>query len=721
MAGLSFLLQGKSRKRVRFIPQLEATECGAACLAMVLDAHGSSVPLTEVRRACGTGRDGVSAARIYRAASSFGLETKALRAEPMQLAELPLPAILHWEFNHFVVLQRVGRRSFGLVDPALGYRSLSLEAFSSAFTGVALSFEPGPNLVRRPRRSPSRRRYATLLRSQRAAWLSVVGSALVLEVLGLAFPVANQLFIDHVLIPHRESWAWALAIGLGACTLSFLAATALRDRVIRRLNFSLDLDLMVGFVQHLMKLPLAFFQQRTSGDLLQRVAAQSDVREALLKAITGALDALLLVGYSAMMLAYDLGTGSLIVAMALARLALVFAIRARVVNATTTQLAERGKELEALLEPLVNPELVRALGGEATSEQRHHERLVTRLNAEVERETLGQSTRELSAVLGGLSQACVIGFGGLGVSNHEITLGVFAAFVTLQSLFTQPLASLVDALLVAIRAQGVLARVDDVFEARAPMTGHAALDAPRGEIVLEDVSFRYGEEGPLLCEGVTLKISAGEKVAIVGRLGQGKSTLLGLMTGLLSPTLGRVLLDGVPISELAPATLARTLGVVLQDPYLFDDTVRANLCLSWPDAPEAAVRRAAEAACVSHVIDALPEGFESRVGDNGLKLSGGERQRIALARALVPNPRVLILDEATSSLDLATEARVHRELSALGCTRVLIAHRMETVRDADRVLVFDRGRIVQSGTFEALRQQPGLFSELAASYEGARS
>jgi ABC-type bacteriocin/lantibiotic exporter with double-glycine peptidase domain len=697
---------------------MEVTECGAACLAMVLDYHRGGVPLSAARQACGTSRDGVSAARIYKAAVGFGLSAKAFRAEPANLGALSLPAILHWEFNHFVVLERVGRRSMTIVDPAIGRRKLGAKAFSSAFTGVVISFQPGAGWCERPRRSASLARYRQLLASLRSGWLSVVCAALLLELLGLGFPAANQVLIDHVLLPRREGWIWPLTLLLGLCTLTFLVTTGIRDRVIRRLHFALDLDLMSGFVKHMLSLPLSFFQQRTTGDLLQRVAAQSDLREASLKALTGALDALLILGYGAMMLAYDLRIGAAIVGMELIRVASMLLMHPAIANATTTELAEHGKELSAAVEPLAVPELIRAFGAEDLAVDRYQARLVSRLNAEVHRDSLSQSTRELGGVLGGLAQAAVVFMGGQAVLADQMTLGVFAGLVTLQGLLHKPMASLVEAISVATRVRGVLSRIDDVLEAKARPAGERMVECVRGEITLEDVCFRYDSQGPLLCDQIELRISAGEKVAIVGRLGQGKTTLLRLIVGLLAPTRGRVLLDGVPLSEIAPSALARQIGVVLQEPFMLDESVRANLSLSWPDAPEESLRRAARIACIEHVIDALPDGFDTVLGDNAARLSGGERQRLALARALVSSPRVLVLDEATASLDLEAEARVHENLSSVGCTRVLVAHRMATVRDADRILVVDGGRIVEQGSFDSLRARGGPFAQLLSGYEG---
>lgn len=708
-------------RRVRFIPQMELTECGAACLCMVLDHHGASVSLDEARRACGAGRDGVSAARIYKAATQLGLSAKAFRVEPGELAGLPLPAVLHWELNHFVVLEKVGRKAICIVDPAVGRRQLGAAAFSAAFTGVVLTFEPGRALVRKKRRSQSLARYFSGLRSLRSGWVSVLLSALLLEVLGLGFPAAHQVLIDHVLVPGRHGWFWPLFVIAGAVTATLLAVTALRDRVVRRLHFALDVDLMSAFVEHLLRLPLPFFQQRSTGDLLSRVDAQAELRDVALKALTAGLDALLILGYAGLMLAYDATIGCVILALSVSRVGILLSTRPAIARAQASQLAEQGKELSALVEPLAAPELVRAFGAQSLALERYEGRLMARLAAELRRDTLTRGTAELGGVLGGASEALVVYLAGRAVLEHQLTLGVFAGLVTLQGLIQKPMGSLVEALAATIRARGVLARIDDVLDAEATAEGAARIGEARGELAFEDVSFRYDAHGPLLCNQVSFRVAAGEKVAIVGRLGQGKTTLLRLIAGLLEPSSGQVTLDGVRLADVAPRELSRQMGVVLQEPFLMADTVRANLSLYWPEAPEAELWRAARLASVDEVIARLPAGLDTRLGDNGLRLSGGERQRLALARALVPSPRLLILDEATSSLDLPTEARVHANLAALGCTRVLVAHRMDTVRDADRILVVEGGRIVEEGAFEPLARGSGSFATLLRHHAEARA
>jgi ABC-type bacteriocin/lantibiotic exporter with double-glycine peptidase domain len=423
----------------------------------------------------------------------------------------------------------------------------------------------------------------------------------------------------------------------------------------------------------------------------------------------------LLIGYAAMMLAYDLRVGGAIMLMAGLRAALVARTQSAVTRATAAELAAQGREAQVVVEGLSAPELVLAFDAEELLRDRYEERCVARLNAEISRRVASERTVQLTSAADGFAHAAVVYLGGLEVLDDQLTLGVFAGLVSLQALFHKPVASLVETFSMFSRAGAVLARMDDVLDEPAAAPGTHMLSAVRGSLELVDVSFSYEGRPTPVCEAVNLRIQAGERVAVVGRSGQGKSTLLRLLSGMLRPSSGRVLLDGIDLATIAPASLAEHVGVVLQEPFLLNDSVRANLAFGVPEAAETQIRSAARLACIDERICALPESYDTVLGENGARLSGGEKQRLALARALLRRPRVLLLDEATSSLDLPTEARLHRNLSELGCTRVLIAHRLETVRDADRILVFEAGRIVQQGSYEALRRIPGLFSSLVSS------
>jgi len=705
----------RPRTRVDFIAQMEATECGAAGLAMILAFHGHHAPLPEVRQACGISRDGASALAIIAAARSYGLEAQGLRLELEQLSRLPLPALLHWNFDHFVVLERMGRAGATLVDPAHGRRRVDLHELGRSFTGAALVFSPTGAMAPRPRVRPSLARYRAVFRANLPGLLQIGLATLALQVVGLAFPVANQLLLDRVVVPRQEPWLWGLALGLGTAALAGSVLGLVRGWVALGLQLELNFALMGRFLGHLLRLPLGFFLQRDPGDLVQRAQSNAQVQDLLgARAVTALLDGFLLLGFAALMLAYNPMLAGLVIAVSLMDVAMMALLWDRNRQLLASGLAAQGREGAAILEALSGLEATKAGGAEGRMVQRWAHRMTERVNHGLERQRLARTSGVFLGLFQGVTGLLVFAVGGREVLAHRMTLGTFVAFLTLQGLFTAPMGALMGAVLQLQSLGTHLRRLDDVLETAAEPSGTVDPGRLGGAVELEDVSFRYAPGGRPVLDGISVRIAPGEKVALVGPTGAGKSTLARLCLGLHLPDQGSVRFDGRDLRQLDLASVRKQVGMVLQETFLFDDTVRANLALHDDGLSQERLRRAARMACVDDVIAGLPQGFDSRVGENGGLLSGGQRQRLSLARALAHDPAILVLDEATGSLDLETEARVHANLARLGCTRILIAHRMATVRDADRILVLQDGKIVQEGTFHELQGRPGLFRELLA-------
>ncbi len=707
-------------RKVPFIPQMEAVECGAASLAMVLGCHGHHAPLIDVRSACAVSRDGANALSILRAARGFGLEAEAVTLEVEHLADLPLPAILHWNFNHFLVLERLTRKGAVVVDPALGRRTVATAEIHARFTGVALVFAPDEGFVPRARTRPSLRRYRGLLRESSRSLFQLLGASLMLQMVGLVFPMATQLLLDRVITPRQEPWLWGLAFGLGAATLARIALGLLRSWVIQGLQSAFDITIMGRFMEHLLHLPLSFFLQRSPGDLVQRVQSNTHIRNFFTsRSISALLDAFLILGYAALMLAYNPLLGSVVLGFGLARLAILILLQERNQQIMSAELAASGREGGSLVEALSSLETLKALGAEGPLVARWTDRMVNRVNAGLQRRQLEIASAQGMALFQGLAAASVLWIGGREVVAEHMTVGVFASFIALQGLFLDPLESLLGAATQLQFLGNHLARLDDVMESPVEESGNLDPGRLQGAIQFENVTFAYGPGAPTVVQDISIAIAPGEKVALVGPSGAGKSTLARLLLGMHHPTSGRICFDGRDLRDLDLPRLRNQMGVVLQDTFLFDDTVRANLCLNDPELTTERLRWAAEQACIREVIEALPLGFDARIGENGGHLSGGQRQRLSMARALAHDPAILVLDEATSALDLETEARLHANLAALGCTRIVIAHRLATVKDADRILVLEGGRIVQTGTYDSLRRDPGLFQHLVEAMEVA--
>jgi ATP-binding cassette subfamily B protein len=709
------------RRRVRYVPQIEVTECGAACLTMILAYHGHHAPLAELRQACGVSRSGADALALVRAARKYGLTAQGVRIEMDQVDELPVPAILHWDFDHFLVLERVTPTQAFLVDPASGRRRIGRDEMGRHFTGIALVLAPSPALQRRRRTRPSLARYGEIFRRSLPSLAQVLLASLGLQVAGLLFPVASQILLDSIVVPHQEAWLWGLAAALAAAVLTKALLTLVRSFVVQGLRNALDFTLMSRFLNHLLHLPLGFFLQREAGDLVQRVHSNATIQELLSsQSISALLDASLLLGYAGLMLAFDLKLGLLIIGFGVVRVALLLAVRERNQVAMAAELTAAGREFGALLEALSGLETTKASGAESRMIQRWAHRMTGRVNSSVERRRLGMSMSHVTVLLQGLGTALVFLVGGEQVVDQRMTIGTFASFLALQGLFMSPLQSLLETVGQLQYLGNHLERLDDVLTTPPEPSGSADPGRLRGAIELKGVSFGYSASEPPILQDVSVRIRAGEKVAIVGPSGAGKSTLARLLLGMHLPSIGSIAFDGRDLRELDLQKVRDQMGVVLQDTFLFDDTVRANLSLKDEEIPLARLRAAAKLACIDEVIDAMPGGFNSRVGDNGNVLSGGQRQRLN-ARALTTAPAVLLLDEATSALDLETESRVHANLASLGCTRVLIAHRLATVRDADRILVLQDGRLIQEGTYDELAAREGLFRSLLRAREFAHA
>lgn len=710
-----FKLPLKKRK-VKYVPQMEMTECGAASLAMILGYHGHHASLSELRQACGVSRDGANALAIVRAAKSYGLDAKGAKCEINQLAKLPLPAILHWDFNHFLVLEKINKKRAVIVDPACGRRTIRLKELGIHFTGVILLFSPSAQFHKRAAAFPSLKKYVEIFRQSLPAIFQILLASVLLQITGIVFPAANQILLDRVIHPAQDKWLWGLAFGLGGAIIFKALLTLVRSYVLQGLQIRLDTMLMGRFLDHLMHLPLGFFQNRESGDLVQRVHGNAVLRNLLgTQTVSAILDVFLLLSFALLMLAYNYKLGLIVIAFSALRVVALLLLKDRNQQYMSSELASSGREGGALVEALTGLETTKASRAGSRMVQRWAHRMTQRVNNSLQRRKLSITMNQMMVVIQGLTTASVFFIGGREVLQNNMTTGVFAAFLMLQNLFLGPLETMLDSLTQFQYLGTHLQRLDDILDTATEQSGDRDPGRLQGRIEFENVSFSYSPGAPPVIQGATFSIEPGEKIALVGPSGAGKSTLAYLMLGLHKPLQGTIRYDGISLNELDLKKVRNQMGVVLQETFLFDDTVRANLSLNNSEIPLSQLQKAAKTACIDQVIENLPQGYATRIGENGSSLSGGERQRLNLARALAHDPAVLLLDEATSSLDLGTEAKLHANLAGLGCTRIIIAHRIATIRDADRIFVISGGRIVQTGSYDELCAQEGLFSDLVHS------
>lgn len=709
------------RRRVPFIAQMEAVECGAASLAMVLAHFGHHAPLSEVRQACGVSRDGSNAKNIVVAARRYGLKPRGRRLEPSDLATVDVPAILHWEMNHFLVLERYTPSDVDLVDPASGRRRVAASDFDKSFTGICLEFSPGEEFRPRARAPVSRRRYLDLLRGAGRALGIVLFASLALNVLSLTLPLATAVTIDDVLGRARFDWL-ALVAASGAALVTFNALYALlRGWLLLRVQRALDEQITSSFVEHLLDLPVPFFAQRPAADLMARVLSNRTLRDVLAgQSVALLAGGVTLFAYLALMFAFDPGLTIWVLAAAFAY-ALVYSIaRPMLLASNDDALRKDVAASSARLQILRGIATIKSSGVERVSHARWLNAWIESLGAQsrvaMRRELVGAILFAIRALV----PIVVLWVGARRVLAGDLTAGRLVAFQMLQAGFLGPLDQIAQTLVRLQILPALLDRMDDVLLSAREQAGGNVSPRLEGSVTLEDVSFRYGDTSPMILSGISLAIRKGQKVAFVGPSGSGKSTLARLLLGLYSPTEGHIRFDDHDLKTLDVTSVRRQIGVVLQETALFDGTIADNLRLFYPNLPLDRIAQAARVAQIHDDIQALPHGYETRISASGGIFSGGQRQRLALARAIVHHPPIMILDEATSALDAVTEAAIERYLSTRACTRLVIAHRLSTVRDADLICVMDRGRIVEQGRHDDLLTAGGLYARLVAGADEAR-
>lgn len=707
-------------RRVPLILQLNETECGAACLAMILSYFGRKTQVAECRSLLDVSRDGVTAQALAREARNFGLIVRAFSVEPADLRHLPLPAILFWEFNHFVVLERWSAHQTDIVDPAIGRRRLSAGAFDAGFTGVVLTLAPGMEFA--PRRWAVQRSwvgyFGQVLAEQRAILWQILGASLLVQLLALATPLFTQILIDRILPARNLETLTLFGIGIVLVTVAHALIGFMRDLLLLNLQVRLDVRLMTGFVDHLLRLPFAFFQQRASGDLLMRLRSNSDLRETLTgEALSLVLDSVLVLTYLFFLLwrqptlaALTLGFGGLQVALLLGT-----AQMQRRLAAET--LATEAQEQSYLVEAIQGIATLKATGSEPRAFAVWENLFYRAVNTATRKEYAMILIDNSRWLLRTLAPLLLLWVGIYEVMEGRLTLGEMLALNSVALLFLSPLSSLVRSVQRLQLAGAHLDRIADVLDA-APEGHKATKTAPlqlQGAVTLDNVSFRYHADAPDVLANISLTIQPGQKVAIVGRSGSGKSTLGYLLLRMYEPTGGTIRYDGVEAAALDLHDLRRQMGVVLQDPFLFSGSIRQNIAFHAPESNMERIRTVAKMAAIHDEIVAMPMGYETHIGEDGSTISGGQRQRLALARALTPGPTILLLDEATSHLDALTEQALESSLNSLPCTRIVIAHRLSTVRNADLIVVLDQGRIVEQGSHAALLARNGHYAHLVRS------
>ena len=714
----------KGRVRVPVVMQMEALECGAASLAMVLAYYGRWVPLEQVRLDCGVSRDGSNAKNVLLAARSYGLEAQGFRCEVDALRnEMTYPCIIHWNFNHFVVLNGFKGNYAYINDPARGEVKVPMEEFDRSFTGVCLQFAPGPDF------KPGGKRKSTIefarkrLRGAGAAVAFVMLTTVIGYLFGLINPIFSRFFMDHLLSGENRELLMpflGLMVLLGVAQITIAWAQAIYSR---KINGKMAIVGSSTFMWKVLRMPMEFFSQRLSGDILQRQGTNATIAAVLVNTFAPlVLNTAMMFVYLVFMLRFSVmltivGIATIVINLGVSRL-----ISAKRVNITRVQMRDSGKLAAATVSGIQMVETIKSSGAENGYFQKWAGYQASVNSANVRYARLNQYFGMIPELVSSLANAAVMVLGVWLVMQNKFTLGMVTLFQGYMNSFMAPATTLISAGQTVMEMRTQMERVEDVMEyptdvnfSDDPLTEGKDYSKLTGKIELKNVTFGYSRLSEPLIRDFSMSMEPGSRVAFVGTSGCGKSTLSKLISGLYQPWSGEILFDGRPIGDIDRSVFTGSVAVVDQEIVLFEDTIANNIKMWDESVEDFEMILAARDAQIYDDIIAREGGFYGRLIEGGKDLSGGQRQRIEIARVLAQDPSVIIMDEATSALDAKTEYELVKAVKDRGITCIVIAHRLSTIRDCDEIIVLDKGQVVERGTHDELYAKGGFYTELISS------
>ena len=702
-------------KKVPMVMQMESVECGAASLSMILAYYGKWLPLEQVREACSVSRDGSSMKNILLAAKMYGLEPSAYKVSAENLAGME-PAIIHWNFEHFVVFKGMRKGKAHLNDPGIGPVEIPMDEFRRSFTGVAMTFK----LTDRFQPSGQPTNILSYIKrnlsgANEAFWLTFIFT-LLLAVVTLTLPLLTRVFFDEILSGRNAQWATIFFCLMTALALFNFIVTLWQQRYSKRIAGQLALRGNINYLRHLLRLPMSFFAMRFVGDLQQRQRLNETITHSLVEVLAPqAINVTLLVLYLILMLSYNYMLTMIGVAAALVNLAVVHHYAGQRLNMVRSTQQSMGKYYSATVSCLENIESIKAAGAEEGFFQYWSGLWSRMFNKQREMHVQQSEMSLLPTLTSNLLTMAVLLVGAWYILQGDLSVGMLMAFQGFMTAFMAPVEKIVNAGQQLVEMRSQIERVDDVM--KYPEDQHADGEHSEegkllGELELRDVTFGYNRTQPPLIDHFNLHLRAGESVAFVGSSGCGKSTLAKLISGLYKPWSGEILFDGRPIESISSDELTNSIAVVDQNIVLFDDTLSQNIRMWDHSIEDFVILMACSDAQVHSDVINRPEGLATKVVRGGKNFSGGQCQRFEIATALAREPMILIMDEATSALDPTTEDLVMRHIREMGITQIVVAHRLSTIRDCDQIIVMEAGHVVQQGTHEQLMQQDGLYRQL---------
>ena len=711
-----------SRNKIAKVPmvmQMEAVECGAASLTMILAHYGKWLPLEQVRADCGVSRDGSSAKSLLRAARNYGLEAKGFRMEPEAL-EGTQPAIIHWNFEHFVVFRGFDKKGNAyLNDPGSGPVKWPMEEFRKHFTGICLTFKPTEHFKKEGEQT-SILSYIrkNLSGAGEAFWLTFT-FALMTAFITLLTPLFTRIFLDEILSGKNADWAMWFFMAMGALAAYQFFVVLLQTRYSKRIAGHLALKGNREYLYHLLRLPMSFFSMRHVGDLQQRMHLNEQITHSLVDVLAPqVINIGLLLLYLVLMFSYSTWLTLIGIVAAAVNLGFVKYFSKVRINLIRSMEHSEGQYFSATISCIDNMESIKAAGAEMGFFKYWSGLWAHKFNMNANADKQQTQMALLPVLANGLVNMAVLVLGAYLILQGDLTVGMLMAFQGFMGSFLQPVNAIVNASQTIVEMRSQMERVEDVMkypEDHRDNEGEVVQGKLGGLLELKHVTFGYSPLQPPLIEDFNLRIEPGHSVAFVGSSGCGKSTLAKLISGLYKPWSGEILFDDRPIESISNEELTNSVAVIDQNVVLFDDTVAQNIRMWDPSIEDFTMMIACNDAQIRADIVSRPEGFGTKIVKGGQNFSGGQRQRIEMATALAKEPAILIMDEATSALDPKTEDEVMRRIRRMGPTQIIVAHRLSTIRDCDEIIVMDQGKILQRGRHEELIEQEGMYRDLMKS------
>ncbi len=720
-----------ARVKVPTVLQMEATECGAASLAMILAHYGLWIPLEKLRQECGVNRDGSKASCVIRAAKARHCQANGYRWSVDRILQLipqnPFPLIIHWEFNHFVVLEGIKNGIAYLNDPAMGRRTVPIDQFRTSYTGIALFIKPGEGFVKEGHRYNVFKDIAFKLRKDKWAVVFILILEFCAIIPGLASPIMSQIFLDDILTGKHRDWMTNFCL---AMTVSFIVSgviTFLRAVILTKWQTKLTLSDSSSYFWHLLRLPMSFFHQRYAAEVAGRVGFNASIAGVLSgPAATAVLDLLVAIFYLLLLLQYNVTLTLIGVAFSSVGIIMFFAMRRKLTDLQMMIQQDSGKAYGVAMNGLRMIETIKANGDESDFFTKWAGYQTKVLKESQDTALWSMSVNLLPTLLGGINGALIMTFGGFSIMDGAMTAGMFMAFQNLMGSFQAPVGALVGLGSTLQTTEMQMQRLNDVRRYEVDPLNFPEDEAQRsyprdrlrGELTLKDVNFGYSPlEKPLLTN-FNMHLRPGGWVAVVGASGSGKSTLAKIVTGIYQEWSGVVAFDDTDRKKLPRTVILNSLSGVDQDIFLITGTVAENIALFDSSISRGDIIQAAKDACIHDDILKLNGGYDAQVAEGGLNFSGGQRQRLEIARALATNPSILVLDEATSALDPITEKVVLENIRHRGCSCLIVAHRLSTIRDCDEIIVLSRGQVVERGIHREMIKHDGPYKKLIEEREG---